>query len=125
MLKTIVSKRVKIINIVLFVLFFVFAALQLNDPDPFLWVFVYLFTGILFLISNYKMIPKVVLWVIFTALIIFAFFYIPSFLDWLQIDNKEEIFGEMVYEKPYLEGTREFLGLLIAAFAVFYLIRQN
>jgi len=27
-------------------------------------------------------------------------------MDW--IENKNEIFGEMVCENPYLEGTREF-----------------
>jgi hypothetical protein len=41
-------------------------------------------------------------------------------MNWLQVENKEAIFGEMVYEKPYLEGTREFLGLLIGALSLLY-----
>ncbi|MBT3442589.1 MAG: hypothetical protein HN440_02610, partial [Flavobacteriaceae bacterium] len=47
--------------------------------------------------------------------------------DYLETENKEEIFGEMVYDKPYLEGTREFIGLLIAAFGIIYQlkIRKN
>ena len=46
-------------------------------------------------------------------------------MDWIQIDHKEELFGKMVYEKPYLEGTREFLGLLIAAGGLFFLYRKT
>lgn len=42
-------------------------------------------------------------------------------MDWIQIEHKEELFGKMVYEKPYLEGTREFLGLFIAPAGLFYL----
>ena len=38
-------------------------------------------------------------------------------------ENKEEIFGEMVYDKPYLEGTREFIGLLLAALVIMYQIK--
>ena len=29
----------------------------------------------------------------------------------------------MVYDKPYLEGTREFVGLLLAAFGIMYQIK--
>lgn len=120
-----VSNKVKISNIILFVLFFVFAVLQLNDPDPFLWVFIYMLTAFLAIVSNYRTLPKVLLWVVLGALLIYSIFYVPALIDWLQIENKNEIFGEMVYDKPYLEGTREFLGLLLAAAAIFYLIKQK
>ena len=48
--------------------------------------------------------------------------YFPYLIDWLQTENKNELFGEMVYEKPFLEGTREFLGLIISALVVTYLL---
>ena len=125
MLKKIDSNKMKIINIVLVVLFFVFAFLQLNDPDSFFWVFIYLLTGLLILVSNYKIIPKMFLWVVLIAFLVLALFYIPDFINWLQIENKEEIFGEMIYEKSYLEGTREFMGLILAASAIFYVLKQH
>lgn len=125
MLKKIDSNKMKIINIVLVVLFFVFAFLQLNDPDSFFWVFIYLLTGLLILVSNYKIISKMFLWVVLIAFLVSALFYIPDFINWLQIENKEEIFGEMIYEKSYLEGTREFRGLILAASAIFYVLKQH
>ena len=62
---------------------------------------------------------------IIVALFVFALFHLGYFYDWLMSDDKSEIFGEMVYEKPYIEGTREFLGLFIAMAALLYLYKNS
>ncbi len=56
--------------------------------------------------------------VVMSALGVYAAFLIPDIFTWLQSENKSEIFDEMVYDKPYIEGTREFLGLMIAELAL-------
>ena len=117
------NKSIKI-NIILFVLFFLFAIVQLNDPDPLIWFSIYGIVAMICLISNYKMIPKVLLWILIIGLLIYSISYFPYFKDWFNIDHKEELFGEMVYEKPYLEGTREFLGLLMAIGALVYQLKR-
>lgn len=119
------SKITRIINITLFVLFILFAVVQLNDPDPILWTIIYTSIAILALISNYKRIPKMLLWGILIMLLVFASRYFSSLVDWLQTDNKNELFGEMVYDKPYLEGTREFLGLIMSALVIVYLLKRK
>ncbi len=119
------NKKGKAINVVLFILFFLFAIVQLNDPDPILWFSIYFLTAILCLTANYKSIPKKILWILVIAFLLFALYHFSYFMDWIKIDHKEELFGEMVYKKPYLEGTREFLGLLIAAGALFYQIKST
>ncbi len=124
MLSVRVSRKIQVINIVLCVLFLLFVIVQLNDPDPILWVLIYGITAFIPLISNYIKIPKIILWLILIALLIYGFQYFPHLIDWLQTDNKNELFGEMVYEKPYLEGTREFLGLFMSALVVVYVLRQ-
>jgi hypothetical protein len=50
--------------------------------------------------------------------------YFPYLIDWLQSENKNELSGKMVYEKFYLEGTREFLGLIISALVVAFLFSR-
>ncbi|TYA74772.1 transmembrane 220 family protein [Seonamhaeicola marinus] len=117
------SKNRKIANIVLCLIFVSFAIMQLNDPDGWLWFIIYLVVAALCLINNFRTINKGILWVTFIGLLAYSAFHFSLFIDYLQTDNKEEIFGEMVYEKPYLEGSREFLGLLLAALAIFYQIR--
>ena len=118
------SKSHKLVNILLFLLFGLFAVFQLNDPDPVHWVLIYACVAIICLLSNYVDISKGVIWVLFFGLLIYSGIHFMYFMDWLQTDNKSEIFGEMVYEKPYLEGSREFLGLLMGAIAVIFQLRK-
>ncbi|PKQ46568.1 transmembrane 220 family protein [Confluentibacter flavum] len=118
------NKSRKIINIILFILFVLFALVQLNDPDPLVWFTIYGMIAIICLLANYKKIPKILLWILILGLIIYSVSYFPYFNDWFNIDHKEELFGKMVYEKPYLEGTREFLGLLIAVLALIYQLKR-
>ncbi|MFD1162392.1 transmembrane 220 family protein [Hwangdonia seohaensis] len=117
------SKKKKIINYILCVLFIIFAVIQLNDPDSLLWFSIYFIVAIICLYNSFKPIPKPLLIIILVALLIYSAFHFSLFIDYLNTENKEEIFGEMVYDKPYLEGTREFIGLLIAAFGIFYQLR--
>ncbi len=117
------SKQKKIFNIILCILFIIFALLQLNDPDGILWFAIYFIVAIICLYSNFKPIPKLLLIIAIIALLAYAVFHFSLFIDYLNTENKEEIFGEMVYDKPYLEGTREFIGLLIAALGVMYQLK--
>ena len=114
----------KTINIVLSIIFFVFALVQLNDPDSIIWFLIYASVSFICLFSNYKIIPKKILIAIIILLTGYALFHLSLFIDYLGTEHKEEIFGEMVYEKPYLEGSREFLGLLLAALGVFYQLKK-
>lgn len=118
------TKSIKLINILLFILFGLFAVFQLNDPDPVHWVLIYGCVAIVCFLSNYIEIPKVVIWFLVFGLSIYSAIHFMYFMDWLQTDNKSEIFGEMVYNKPYLEGSREFLGLLMASVAMMFQLRK-
>ena len=57
---------------------------------------------------------------IIVILAVFSLVYLPGFYEWLITPGKDEIFGEMVYEKPYIEETREFIGLLMAIAGMVY-----
>ncbi len=119
------GKTRKIVNIILCILFIAFAILQLNDPDGWLWFLIYFVVALISIIENFKKLPKTFLWVVFFGLVIYSAFYFSSLIDFLKTDNKEEVFGEMVYEKPYLEGTREFIGLILAALAILYHLKRK
>ena len=117
------SKQQKIKNLFLFVLFVLFAVLQLNDIDGELWFSIYFTVSLLCLYNTFKAIPKSILILSIIALMTYSAFHFSLFIDYLNTENKVEIFGEMVYDKPYLEGTREFVGLLLAAFGIMYQIK--
>ena len=117
------SKQQKIKNLFLFVLFVLFAVLQLNDIDGELWFSIYFIVSLLCLYNTFKAIPKSILILSIIALMTYSAFHFSLFIDYLNTENKVEIFGEMLYDKPYLEGTREFVGLLLAAFGIMYQIK--
>ena len=114
----------KIVKLSLAVLFALFAVVQINDPDPFLWVVIYGLTSIISAYSAFKKIPSKVVLVVLIVFIGYALILSPSFFSWISGPDKEELFGEMIYDKPHIEGTREFLGLLIASSALFYIFKK-
>lgn len=115
----------KALNIGLAILFALFAYVQLNDPDPAIWFFVYFIVALLALISAFRPLPMLLLYVIFAGLVLFSGLHFPYLVQWLVSEEPGDLFGEMSDDKYYIEGTREFLGLLIAIAAVVYLMVQN
>lgn len=113
----------KVIHLVIIVLFVLFAIAQFNDPDPLIWVLIY---GLVAAVAILRLwLPALNLRPLILTLIvlnvIYAAFYIPLFVEYLSKPEKSELFGSMIYDKPWIEGTREFLGLLIAIGALVYL----
>lgn len=111
---------VKILSIVFFIIFGLFAILQLNDPDPILWTTVYTSVSLASFLRFFDIHRKRAFLLLTVLLTSMACFYVPGFIEYLWQPNKGEIVGDMVYEKPYIEETREFVGLLMAAGAMYY-----
>ena len=102
----------KIINGTLAVLFLIFAALQFNDLDPWIWIGIYGAIAILCgLTASGRYFPKLILGA--TLLTIFGIgWYLPDFVSWLQ-NGAASITSSMKAETPYVELVREFLGLVL------------
>jgi membrane-bound metal-dependent hydrolase YbcI (DUF457 family) len=106
----------KIFNIIFTILFVLFAALQYNDPDPYLWMPIYLYGALLcWKASLNKFYPKaylagIVLYALYAAYKIFDH---NGLLDWINLHDAENIAGTMKAEKPWVEESREFFGLVI------------
>ena len=116
----------KVIDGILTVLFLLFALVQINDPDPYLWIAIY---GMVALIAGLAFLGKYHFWItaVLTLIIaIWAVSLVPNLLEWLGSSNLSEVAGEMMADKPYIEGSREFGGLLIAGIVLaYYLIRSK
>ena len=115
----------KLINWIVCVVFLLFAFVQLNDPDPYVWVAIYGLIAIFFAVSNFRNIPKIIIQVLIIGLVLFALYHVGYFYEWLLSNNKSELFGDMIYDKLYVEGTREFMGLVIASGALVYLLKKS
>jgi hypothetical protein len=109
------------VNVLFFVAFLGFAYVNLNDPDAWLWVSIYLAATICCgLVAIKKYYPEVYLalsaFYIIYAIIIF--FSKDGVLDWVVKYKRPSIVETMQAEKPYIEKTREFFGLLIITAAL-------
>lgn len=106
----------KIFNLIFCLLFAFSAGLQYNDPDPYLWIPIYLYGTILcWLAFRGKYYPGAYIVGILLYLVyaVYLFFTSDGVLDWMTKHNAEDIAATMKAEKPWIEDTREFFGLLI------------
>ena len=106
----------KTINIIFIVLFIIFAGLQYNDPDPYVWMPIYLYAATLcYYASKGKFYPKAYMLgiAIYLAYALYLFFDKSGVLNWAEYHNHENIAETMKATKPWIEETREFFGLLI------------
>lgn len=112
----------KVFNIVFCVLFIIFAALQYNDPDPYLWMPIYLYGAVLcWLAFRGKPYPGAYLSgiAVYTLYAVYKFLEKNGVWDWATKHNAENIAGTMKAETPWIEDTREFFGLFILIAVLF------
>jgi hypothetical protein len=111
----------KIVNII-FILFFLFSAIvQYNDPDPYVWMPIYLVGALICYQGARKKVhyslcmPALML---YCGYALYLFFAQDGVLAWITQHNAENITQSMKAETPWIEETREFFGLLILIAAV-------
>ena len=106
----------KIFNLLFSLIFLAFAALQYNDPDPYIWIPIYLYATVLcWLAFRNQFYPKAYIAgiLIYAGYALYLFFAADGVLDWMQKHNSENIAAAMKATKPWIEETREFFGLFI------------
>jgi len=107
----------KLFNIFFCIVFILFAAVQYNDPDPYLWIPIYLYPALLsYLKLVQKPISKIAYWagfLVFGAYAIYKIFDANGIIDWIKFHNASSIATTMKAEQPWVEESREFFGLVI------------
>lgn len=115
----------KIFNLILAVIFLLFAVVQLNDSpgDILFWFLMYSFVAVVSAFAAYK---KYNMWVILLglAVVLYELFRkFPTIAQWFS-DGMPSIVEEMKASSPYVELAREYLGLVLCFMVlVFHYIR--
>lgn len=110
-----------ILNIIFCLSFLVFAYLNLNDVDPWLWVPIYLSASIscgLVVFGKYYHTIWLLLVAFYLIYAVILFFAKDGVRDWITKYKKPSLVESMQATKPYIEQTREFFGLLIISAAL-------
>lgn len=106
----------KSFNLIFTFLFILFAGLQYNDPDPFLWIPIYLFAAFLCWKASRGIYHKRLMWLGFCLYGLYAVYLLldkNGVISWASEHAAESLVTSMKAEKPWIEETREFGGLLI------------
>jgi hypothetical protein len=111
----------KIFNLAFAILFVVCAGLQYNDPDPYLWIPIYMYAAILcFLAFRGKFYPIAYIagMAVYVIYAIYLFFTDEGVIDWVNKHEAESLTQSMKASSPWIEDTREFFGLCILTFVL-------
>ncbi len=109
----------KIVNLILAILFVSFAIVQYNDPDPWLWITLYLFIGAISAFAAFGKYSRPILIGGILICIVGILILVPEFVHWIQT-GAESIVESMKTEKPHIEFVREFLGLFICLITLLF-----
>ena len=117
----------KILNLVLAVLFVVFAFVQINDPDPVLWILIYGLMAVVCVLAafgHYYLWPSLGLLVAFAA---YSLVFLSGVIEWIRSDDRSMLFDNIAkMQYSFIEETREFLGLFICMVVlIMHLIRAR
>jgi Ca2+/Na+ antiporter len=110
-----------ILNVIFCIAFIGFAYVNLNDVDAPLWVTIYMVGAIccgLAAFGKYYPIVYLVAIAFYLVYAVILFFSKDGVRDWIVKYRRPSIVETMQAEKPYIEKTREFFGLLIVAGAL-------
>lgn len=117
----------KIVNFVLAVMFLYFAFLQVDDPDPFIWILVYGAMAALAVMAMFNFfLRKAILGllILYTA---YSLVFLGGVRQWFASDEKDLLFDDIAkMQYPYIEQTREFMGLWVCIIVlIMYFIQSR
>jgi hypothetical protein len=111
----------KALNIVFIILFVLSAALQYNDPDPYIWIPLYLYGAFLCwqaVKKKYRPAMYITGLVVYTGYALFLLIDKDGVISWAGEHQAENIVQSMKDTRPWIEKTREFFGLLLLVIAL-------
>jgi len=103
-------------------IFILFAVVQYNDPDPYLWVPIYLFPAVLcFLATREKFYKNAYTggFIFFSLYAVYKLLDQNGVIDWMRFHDAANIAATMKAEQPWIEKSREFFGLAIILIVLF------
>jgi hypothetical protein len=117
----------RIVSFLLAVMFLVFAFVQINDPDPVIWILIYGAMAVISIMAIFNFYPFKVMIGLVVLYIAYSIVYLPGVLEWLKQDDKSLLFDDVAkMQYPYVEQAREFLGLMICIVVlVIFIVRAR
>jgi len=119
-----------ILNSIFCIAFILFAYVNLNDHDFWLWVPIYMAASICCGLAVFGHFYPIIYLIAISFYLVYAvilFFAKDGVRDWIIRHKRPSLVESMQATKPYIEKTREFFGLLIisGALVINYFVAIN
>jgi hypothetical protein len=104
----------KFVNLLLAVMFILFAFVQINDPDPVHWILIYGSMAVICILAAFRYFPRIIMVVMLVTFVSYSFVFLDGVREWFGQEDKSVLFDDVAkMEHAYIEESREFLGLMI------------
>jgi len=117
----------RILNTLLALMFMAFAFVQVNDPDPVLWILIYGAMAAVCVMAIFEYyIPRLML-VQAMGYLVYSVILFPGVKEWYESSDWTLLFDDLAkMQHLYIEEAREFLGLMICVLVLaFYLFKSR
>jgi hypothetical protein len=108
------------VHLTIALVFAVFAALNLNDPDPWTWVLAYTSVAVLYSAAAFGRADRRLSGGLCLFMMLWMLTMLPGMVQWAGA-GFPSITASMKATEPHIEVVREFLGLLLAVLALGWL----
>ena len=113
----------KIVLNLLFAAYFIYAAvMQYNDPDYLPWVILYGVIALMCIAASFNKFSVPLLALVAVVCAAWGAYLAPAVVEWLSNHEFSALMNRMSAAAPYIEQSREAIGLLIAFAVVIYLL---
>jgi hypothetical protein len=115
----------RIISFILAAMFVLFAFVQVNDPDPIVWILIYGVMAVICILAAFNIYPRKIMIGLALLYAVYSVYYFPGVREWLHQEDKSLLFDNLAkMQYSYIEESREFLGLAICVIVlVIYIVR--
>jgi len=117
----------RILNTLLALMFMAFAFVQVNDPDPILWILIYGAMAAISVMAIFEFYVSKLMLVLGVGYLAYSALLFPGMKVWYNSSDRALLFDDLAkMQFPYIEEAREFLGLMICLLVLaFYLFRSR
>ncbi|TAG56815.1 MAG: hypothetical protein EAZ27_04100 [Cytophagales bacterium] len=91
-----------------------FMVVQYNDPDPLMWMTIYGTVSVFLALAAFNIYFPILLYIQMAMMLIGIIYLFPSVIDWIKLENGNNLMQQMNNSKLYIEETRECGGLIVA-----------
>jgi hypothetical protein len=115
----------RIFNFILALAFLVLAFMQVDAPQPFVWILIYGSMSVVCIMATFEYYHVKLMIVQVFAFVVYGIILIPSVAKWFAQDDVSVMFND-VLKPTFITETYRFIGLVIClSVLVFYFFRSG